>query len=436
MMVITGTTNTGVRYTSSGTSGAAYGVQTVDFGAPAHNIWMTGAHRSGNASPLPNGYLFGWGTSLASPFAAGAVGLMYHAASDELLSEYADNPRGLALHIKKVLNASVDRNPNLVNYTITGGRLNVYRAVQNVRYQTEIISADRTMTINGPITKRYLVTTGATLTILNSIITPSSPATDNCQYLGFIANGGDVQVIDSSLNMGRHRIEVSGMGSFIADNTSITMTDGYLMLSQNGLFQLNNGSSLTTHGATRIEGNSSRYLLWYDVNTDRIEYLDGDKIVTDASVINLSTGTSVYSGSGNRWEGIFIQNSTQPSFLRGNIENIDYIRIRSGNVQVVDADIHNINHFRVSDSSTVNMENVQYRNNMNAIRLDNSFGNFQNVDIYENLFGGLSIHNWPFSTIVISDSHIHSNGSNSYAIGIEARNSFIRIDNSIIEVVR
>jgi subtilisin family serine protease len=103
---------------------AAYGRNSIDLGAPGSMIYST---------VLSNGYSQMSGTSMASPHVAGAIALMYAAAEQELLEMYEDNPSDLALIMKRVLLESVDLLPALDGKTVTGGRLNLYNSVINIR---------------------------------------------------------------------------------------------------------------------------------------------------------------------------------------------------------------------------------------------------------------------------------------------------------------
>lgn len=87
-----------------------YGSKTVALAAPGVNIYST----------LPgNKYGFESGTSMACPAAAGAAALVW--------SKY---PSLTNVQVKKALMDSVDHAPSLSGKTITGGRVNVARALE------------------------------------------------------------------------------------------------------------------------------------------------------------------------------------------------------------------------------------------------------------------------------------------------------------------
>lgn len=104
-------------------SNAAYGLTTIDLGAPGTSIYST----------FVNGYGDFTGTSMATPQVAGAVALMYNALCSEVWQAYASNPAGLALYIKnKLLTEGVDPIAALSSNTTSGGRLDLFKAVSSV----------------------------------------------------------------------------------------------------------------------------------------------------------------------------------------------------------------------------------------------------------------------------------------------------------------
>ncbi len=108
---------------------AAWGLNTVDLGAPGTDIYST----------LPSqSYGPNTGTSMATPHVAGAIGLMYAAASaDHIAATHAD-PAAAALLTKKILLSSTDANATLAGKTVTGGRLNLGKAVVTIqRYENK-----------------------------------------------------------------------------------------------------------------------------------------------------------------------------------------------------------------------------------------------------------------------------------------------------------
>jgi hypothetical protein len=101
-------------------SGAAYGLTTIDLGAPGTSVYSTTPN---------NAYANLTGTSMATPHVAGAVGLMISAACPQLLADYKNYPDSIALLFKDFMLDHVDPNADLLNKTVTGGRLNVYNSL-------------------------------------------------------------------------------------------------------------------------------------------------------------------------------------------------------------------------------------------------------------------------------------------------------------------
>lgn len=104
-------------------SGAAWGLKSVDLGAPGTDIYST----------LPSSaYGNNTGTSMATPHVAGTVGLMHAAASSDFVDFMQRDPAAAALLLKDILLKSTDANTTLNGKTVSGGRLNVGRAVQAI----------------------------------------------------------------------------------------------------------------------------------------------------------------------------------------------------------------------------------------------------------------------------------------------------------------
>lgn len=115
LITVTNTTNTDLRNTSS-----AYGALSIDLGAPGTQILST---------HLNSGSTYLTGTSMSAPHVAGAVALMHAAASDSLAHLVAAQPAEGARVLKQLLLEGVDPLPALAGITVTGGRLNLHKAV-------------------------------------------------------------------------------------------------------------------------------------------------------------------------------------------------------------------------------------------------------------------------------------------------------------------
>ncbi len=116
IVAVTNTTKENTKYAQSG-----YGARSIDLGAPGTNILST----------VPgNKYSNLTGTSMATPHVAGAIALIHAAANEQFIQKYYTNPGPAVLALKQAMLVSVDQLPSLKGVTVSGGRLNVGKAVQ------------------------------------------------------------------------------------------------------------------------------------------------------------------------------------------------------------------------------------------------------------------------------------------------------------------
>ncbi|MEL6851307.1 MAG: GEVED domain-containing protein, partial [Bacteroidota bacterium] len=101
-------------------SGAAFGLITIDMGAPGSQILTT---TPGDVHGLQSG------TSMAAPHVAGAIALMFSGACPAFMVQYKIDPAGVALSVKDFLMQTTDSLGTLTGLTVSGGRLNVWQAL-------------------------------------------------------------------------------------------------------------------------------------------------------------------------------------------------------------------------------------------------------------------------------------------------------------------
>lgn len=106
---------------------AAFGLKHIDLGAPGEGIYST--HSDNNNFT----YTSFSGTSAATPIVAGAVGLLYSYPCREWADYQKSNPIDAARLVKRALLASVDKNSDLTGKTVSGGRLNISRAMDTLK---------------------------------------------------------------------------------------------------------------------------------------------------------------------------------------------------------------------------------------------------------------------------------------------------------------
>jgi subtilisin family serine protease len=108
------------------TSGSsAFGAETVDLGAPGRSIFSTFLY-SDDGNDI-NDYQVVTGSSYAAPMVAGAAALLF-----------AYNPEFPAADVKDIILSSVDKVPSLEGKTVTGGRLNLNKALIEAQRRVEV----------------------------------------------------------------------------------------------------------------------------------------------------------------------------------------------------------------------------------------------------------------------------------------------------------
>ncbi|MEM7369989.1 MAG: GEVED domain-containing protein [Bacteroidota bacterium] len=105
-------------------NGAAFGLTTIDIGAPGTNILSTTPN---------NNYSSFTGTSMASPHIAGAVAFLLSAPCPGFISQYKLDPANMALTVRDYLFQGVDSIQALSGITVTDGRLNLFNSIEMVQ---------------------------------------------------------------------------------------------------------------------------------------------------------------------------------------------------------------------------------------------------------------------------------------------------------------
>ncbi len=101
---------------------SGYGATSIDLAAPGRNIATTA---NDNAYSTGQG-----GTSMAAPFVAGAIGLLYAMPSPQLETLALQDPPAAARLVRDALLETVAPVPNLEGKSVTGGRLDLWQAMR------------------------------------------------------------------------------------------------------------------------------------------------------------------------------------------------------------------------------------------------------------------------------------------------------------------
>ena len=143
MIAVTNTTTSGAKY-----SGAGYGVQSIDIGAPGTNINSTRTTGYGNKT----------GTSMATPHVAGTIALMYANICENALMDYETHPDSLARFVLEKLYTQGYDSVGFLNGLVSNARkLNLRKAVEAARdynciqYTTEQTEEDTCGTCLGSV---------------------------------------------------------------------------------------------------------------------------------------------------------------------------------------------------------------------------------------------------------------------------------------------
>lgn len=109
-------------------SGAGFGQQSIDLGAPGKDTYTTS-----NSGPSTATYGTLGGTSAAAPHVTGAVALLYSLDCEQFTEDALTNPVACARRVRDIILDQTEPNPTLAGKTTTGGRLSLSRSVTAVQ---------------------------------------------------------------------------------------------------------------------------------------------------------------------------------------------------------------------------------------------------------------------------------------------------------------
>ena len=123
-LITVGSSTIGDNYFSSG-----YSTVSVDLSAPGYNVFSTAAYTK---TAVQNNLLYHGnfsGTSFASPMVTAAIGVLSSNACPRLLDSLKVNPGKWNVLLRRFILEGVDVLPSLSGKSVTGGRLNIQKAL-------------------------------------------------------------------------------------------------------------------------------------------------------------------------------------------------------------------------------------------------------------------------------------------------------------------
>ncbi len=105
-------------------SDSAFGRESIDMGAPGDDSWTTKSN---------NRYGSFGDNSAAAPHLAGSIALLYGLPCASISIDALSNPQQTAEKIRDAILTGVLVNPELEPYTVTGGQLNTFRAMEIIQ---------------------------------------------------------------------------------------------------------------------------------------------------------------------------------------------------------------------------------------------------------------------------------------------------------------
>ena len=119
---------------------AGFGKNTIELGAPGTDVFSTYSPTNFNPN---NFYSNETGTSMATPYVAGSIGLLYNYLCKDLIDIATEKPDSLALIVKKLILDNVDTINGLTDITVTNGRLNAYKPMVGADVLCEQIAIEK-----------------------------------------------------------------------------------------------------------------------------------------------------------------------------------------------------------------------------------------------------------------------------------------------------
>lgn len=243
-----------------------YGLTTVDLGAPGVNIYST--------SP-GNGYRTLSGTSMATPHVSGVAGLLL-----------AQNPGLSYQEIKDLILSNTDPVASLKGKTVTGGRLNAYKALKALAGQINITPVKATLAAG---TTQAFSATGGSAPYVWSVSDTSLASIDSATGLLTATAAGtvQVQVTDSAGESG-------STGDITITQTTVTPANLIIAVGQNAQFNASGGTppySWSVSDASIASINASGLLSGLSAGTVQVTASDANGIANTTGNIDVVNST-------------------------------------------------------------------------------------------------------------------------------------------------